>query len=84
MKWRAFRGHSPSLSLFCSGTHHETYLPAFSHPPQTHPWFSRAHENPWRPRRHQCPPCQGPQASGRLIRLIAPGAPPAARPSIQP
>lgn len=45
---------------------HETYLPTFRYPPQAYPWFPRAHEDPWRPRRDQRAPRQGPQAPGSL------------------
>ena len=45
---------------------HETYLPTFRHPPQAYPWFPRAHEDPWRPCRHQRSSRQGPQAPGNL------------------
>lgn len=45
---------------------HETYLPTFRYPPQAYPWLSRAHEDPWRPRRDQRASRQGPQAPGSL------------------
>lgn len=46
------------------GAVHEAHLPAVQNPPQPHPWFSRAHENPRRSRRHQRPSGQGPCAPG--------------------
>ncbi len=45
---------------------HETHLPSIEDATRPHPRLSRAHENPRWPRCHQCAPCQGPQASGRL------------------
>src|SRR4051812_17162671 len=48
---------------------HETHLPTFQSAPRTHPRLPGPHEDPWRPRRHQRSPRQGPQAPGRLSRL---------------
>ncbi len=46
--------------------HHETHLPSFESPPRTHARVPCSHEDAWRPCRHQCPACQGPQASFSL------------------
>src|SRR5690606_32892171 len=54
------------LTLFFLWIVHETHLPTFRYPPQSYPRLSRAHENPWRPRRAERPSRQRPQAPGRV------------------
>lgn len=51
----------------------ETYLSAFSYPPQAHARLSRAHENPWRTCRDQCAPCQGPSSPGGISQGLSGG-----------
>jgi len=56
----------------------EAYLSAIENPPQPHPWFPGAHENPRRSRSHQCPASQGPCATG-CVTLPRPKLPRLAR-----
>src|SRR6478752_201035 len=51
---------------------HETHLPTFQSAPRAYARLPGPHEDPWRPRRHQRTPRQGPQAPGRLKLLPQP------------
>src|SRR5690606_4553336 len=56
---------------FSQGHRHETHLSTFQNPPRSYARLPGSHEDPWRSRRDQRAPCQGPQAPGRLSRVAS-------------
>ena len=59
--------HAASPQRLLGFPNNETHLPTFQNPPRPYSRLSGSHEDPWWPRCHQRPSCQGPQASGGLI-----------------